>query len=302
MRSKDQILLEGIYERILLKENRVDSVIDKNGIESIKKDIEPYFKNQKIASRTPKEFFLSGGKTINTDNLSDSDVEMIASDLWFNNIDDRNDIYMKRDSEYYGFYYGIAKAVENSKDYESISKMINHNALGGINGGRGIKISKYDYDKLGDMYDEDYSYAVPYQVTYLEAIQNMMLSSNNISSIAKDFAERNDSLKYFDKILYPISDMDRSYFSGIYENIFKNFKIQKYDFDESLITVEPFTDENKNKYEKIFKEYFADGYDHFIRSLEFLVNMIYYQFKDDPHFKETGDYSPLLTLAEFTYN
>jgi len=51
-----------------------------------------------------------------------------------------------------------------------------------------------------------------------------------------------------------------------------------------------------------FKEYFADGYDHFIRSLEFLVNMVYYQFKDDPHFKETGDYSPLLTLAEFTYN
>lgn len=302
MKNKDQILLESIYERILLKENRVDSIIDKNGIESIKKDIEPYFKDQRLASRTPKEFFLSGGKIINTDNLSDSDIEAIASDLWFNRIDDRNNIYMKKDSGYYGFYYGIAKALENSKDYESISKMINHNASGGINGGRGIKISKYDYDKLGDMYDGDYSYAVPYQVSYLQAIQNIMLSSDNISSIAKDIVERNDSLKFFDKILYPISDMDRSYFSDIYENIFKNFKIEKYDFDESRIDIEPFNDENKNKYEKIFKEYFGDGYYQFKNSLELLVNMVYYQFKDDPHFKETGDYSPLLTLAEFTYS
>jgi hypothetical protein len=302
MRSKDQILLEGIYEKILLKENRVDSIIDKNTIKYIKTEIEPYFKNQRIASRTPKNFFLSGGKTINTDNLSNSDIEMIASDLWFNSIDDRNDIYMKRDSEYYGFYYGIAKAVENSKDYKSISNMINRNAE------KGIKITKYDYDRLGDMYDPDYDYAViPYQALYLTAIQIKELNNvkflTGISSSAKKLVEQNkDSLTFFDKILYPISDMDRSYFSGIYENIFKNFKIQKYDFDESLVTIEPFTDENKNKYEKIFKEYFADGYDHFIRSLEFLVNMVYYQFKDDPHFKETGDYSPLLTLAEFTYN
>jgi hypothetical protein len=284
MRNKDQILLEEIYSRKVLKENTESmSYMEERALRELHKEFIQIMKRYSNDDPTVRIEKGDGKEIVDVSKLNGEKLDLFLlyvyrnPDIILNATNSRPIPYSIREDAWY---------IKNT-----ISDFIINDA-----GYTGIKCPKEAYDELATDHWPD-------EAKYLEAIQGDKLNVN-ISTDSVDMAVNKNKnvnpLTIMNQILYPIKDMDQNHFNGVYENILKNMAIQDDEKDPSIKHVYLNTKNTRNSLAEL-KKYFGteNGYFVFSSYLHILFQMIVNEYKDDENLN--GDYSPLLTLGAFVY-
>lgn len=288
MRSKDQILLENLYENVFLNRRKTKiSDVDQTAIQNLATSLKNILKSNPDDDPT----VVYKLKNNNTDEVDVSELEGERLESFLLHI-------LKN-----------PRSIINVNVNNSIIPYLLVNHATSIYGNRleyviekgrnNIKCTRSEYVELcvKDHVDDDANAEL-----YLQYIQGRNLDLDMYDNLGRynELAIKNKDvnvLTIMNQILYPIKDMDMNYFNSIYEKIFDGMAVS----DNSIVYLN--TQETRGTF-PVLSKYFDKGYQTFKGHLNILAQMVVNQFGDDENLK--GDdgkmkYSSLLTLAAFAY-
>jgi len=306
MRDRDSLILESLYENILLNENKIElSSFEERMLKEFSKEIKKYF-NSSFVRQHNYIIHLNDEKiTKNGSQIDLSDSYKIAKETFLNSAVPKIEIDKGSSTSVYSSEDERRIKLSIEATFNRVAKEKYWNAVWDARDDK-KRIDKEEYDELKnpiELYENDVKLNYSYQ--YLKAIESNGLSNIYDSEGWDDpeyIAENNSDinvLSIMNNILYPVKGMEK--FHDMYENLFKTMIVEENPKKSSYPKVKLF---NTNAESKITANTLINylGKEEFLvhkQFLNILAHMIVYQFKDDPNLE--GDYSKLLYLGAFVF-
>jgi len=307
MRDRDSLILESLYENILLNENKIElSSFENRMLENFSKEIKKYF-NSSFVRQHNYIIHLNNEKiTKNGSQIDLSDSYKIAKETFFNSAVPK--IEIDKGSSTSSTYSSederrIKLSIEAT--FNRVAKEKYWNVVWDARDDK-KRIDKEEYDELKnpiELYENDME--LNYSYHYLKAIESNGLSNIYDSEGWDDpeyIAENNSDvnvLSIMNNILYPVKGMEK--FHDMYENLFKKMIVEENPKHPTYPKVMLFNSELESKIvsNELIKYLGKEEFSLHKQFLNILAHMIVYQFKDDPNLN--GDYSPLLYMSAFVF-
>lgn len=291
MRDKDSLILESLYESILLNENRnelsfFDNRVLDNTAHAIKDDFNMNHKNDDIEIHLKDEIIKKKGSQIDFNDSYKMAYEMFSKDE-FIKVSEPWEILSKTLYETYRYYaknkyWLVIWDAKNKKE----------------------RIGKEEYDELKNPDELIRTHNINYAIPYLHQIEGngFIYEEEDLDDtqwFVKDKGDEINAMNVMNQILYPVKGMEKLH--EVYEDLFGTMVVKPSKKNPSELVANLFTSDPKNiSASNKIKNYLGDT--EFIlhrKFLAILAQMMVNEFKDDPNLE--GDYSKLLYLGAFVF-